>query len=131
MDVSKEESSAQPQQAISHGDKVTDEFLASVAALLQSDLKVASNDYKLVKKLNDAASEKYENMTQTTKSLSLHVDDLKAKYKSFEPYLAKVEEISAAVDQLEQMVLLLDDYTTRLEAKFGRATEGHDVRKKK
>ncbi len=48
-----------------------------------------------------------------TRSLSLYVSDLGSKVKSFEPYLAKVDEICEAVGQIEQTVMLLDDYTMR------------------
>ncbi len=39
--------------------------------------------------------------------------DLDSKAKSFEPYLAKVDEICEAVSQIEQTVVVLDDYTMR------------------
>jgi hypothetical protein len=51
-----------------------------------------------------------------TKSLSLYVSDIGSKAKSFEPYLAKVDEICEAVSQIEQTVMLLDDYTMRCAA---------------
>ncbi len=47
------------------------------------------------------------------KSLAVYVGGLDSKAKSFEPYLAKVDEICEAVGQIEQTVMLLDDYTLR------------------
>jgi hypothetical protein len=46
--------------------------------------------------------------------LGLYVDDVAGKYKSFEPYLAKVDQICDEVAQIEETVMLLDDYTIRL-----------------
>lgn len=89
-------------------------LLESVSALLQSDVKLVAEDYALLKQLNEMAVSKYADMATVTKSLSLHVEDLKSKYKSFEPYLAKVDEICESVASIEQTVMLLEDYTTRL-----------------
>jgi uncharacterized protein YoxC len=98
------------------------ELQKSVTKLLSSDLQIASKDYELLKKLNDTACVKYQEMAAVTKTLSVHVEDVKSKYKSFEPYLAKVEEICDAVAKIEQTVALLDDYTMRLVKK--KTTKG-------
>ena len=96
----------------------TSELFANLSLAMQSDLRLAAEDYKLLSAMNGAAADKYENMQEVLLNLSKHVQDLKSKYKSFEPYLAKVDEICENVTQIEQTVILLDDYTTRLEAKF-------------
>jgi hypothetical protein len=38
--------------------------------------------------------------------------------QDFQPYLQQIDDIEAGVTDLEQTVMLLDDYTKRLEAKF-------------
>jgi len=41
-----------------------------------------------------------------------------SKDAEFKPYLEKIDEIDASVTELERTVVLLDDYTKRLEKKF-------------
>ncbi len=40
-----------------------EQLSAAVVQLLQSDLKIVAEDYQLLKRLNDAASQKYGNMS--------------------------------------------------------------------
>lgn len=87
---------------------------SSLTALLQSDLSLVAADYELLRALNEEAARRYGDMATVTKSLSVHVEDVKGKYRSFEPFLAKVDDICDSVAKLEQTVLMLDDYTMRL-----------------
>ena len=86
----------------------------AVGRLMQSDLRVVQADYDLLRRMNEAASAKYAELGGVTKVLSRHVEDIRSKDASFRPYLERVDEICDAVAQIEQTVMLLDDYTIRL-----------------
>jgi biogenesis of lysosome-related organelles complex 1 subunit 2 len=85
---------------------------------LQSELLITSDDYKLLYQMNVLTKEKYVDMTKMTAQLATGMTELQAKYKAFQPYLAKIDEIETSVSELEKTVLALDDYTKKLEAKF-------------
>lgn len=93
-------------------------LLDQVAVLLQGDLALVAEDYRLLTALTEAARRKYQDMGTVTRSLTVHTADLHAKYRAFEPYLERVAEICESVAAIENTVMLLDDYTLRLEAKL-------------
>ena len=95
--VAPEAPSDGPQQAPTSEQSPDAALAASATQLLQSDIDIVTKDYQLLKDLNDAAAKKYAEMATVTKSLSVHVEDVKSKYRSFEPYLAKVDEVSAVL----------------------------------
>jgi len=85
---------------------------------LQSELLVTSEDYKLLYQMNTSTKEKYVGMTKLSTQLVAGMTELQTKYKTFQPYLVKIDEIETSVNELEKTVLLLDEYTRKLEAKF-------------
>ena len=89
-------------------------LVEAVRRLVRADVEAVADDYALLQTLNQHATARYADMATVTKSLNVHVEDVKSKYRSFEPYLARVDEICDSVAKLEQTVLMLDDYTMRL-----------------
>jgi len=85
---------------------------------LQGELLVTSSDYKLLHQMNAVTRDKYVEMTRMTSALVGSMTELQEKYKEFAPYLQKIDDIDASVAELERVVLVLDEYTKRLEAKF-------------
>jgi len=77
-----------------------------------------SEDYKLLENMNVVTKEKYGEMTTMAGKLGESMKLLQEKYKTFQPYLEKIDEIDASVTDLEKTVVLLDEYTQRLEEKF-------------
>lgn len=113
-----------------------EDLIALVAKLLQSDLALVSEgarnrqqraeffahvatDYKLLTALNEAATSKYASMALVTKSLIVHTEDLRAKYRSFEPYLARVDEICESVAKIEQVTRVCTPHRRRLSRADG------------
>eukprot|EP01123_Difflugia_compressa_P006337 TRINITY_DN18533_c0_g1_i1.p1 TRINITY_DN18533_c0_g1~~TRINITY_DN18533_c0_g1_i1.p1 ORF type:complete len:200 (+),score=59.60 TRINITY_DN18533_c0_g1_i1:31-600(+) len=89
-----------------------------LANYIQNELLITNEDYKLLHQMNVITKDKYAEMTQMTQQLVVGMTELQTKYKSFQPYLDKIDEIEISVDELEKTVLMLDDYTKKLEAKF-------------
>jgi len=98
--------------------ELTTAMFYNISAYLKGELLATSEDYKLLESMNLLASEKYVEMTDVAKGLTSFMKDLQIKYKDFQPYLEKIDEIDTNVTELEKTVLLLDDYTKRLETKF-------------
>eukprot|EP01128_Nolandella_sp_AFSM9_P012210 TRINITY_DN9052_c0_g1_i1.p1 TRINITY_DN9052_c0_g1~~TRINITY_DN9052_c0_g1_i1.p1 ORF type:complete len:150 (-),score=48.06 TRINITY_DN9052_c0_g1_i1:93-542(-) len=90
----------------------------NIAQYVQGELSVVNEDYKMLKDMNDVTTVKYEGMTGTATELLTSMEALQAKYKELQPYLSQIDEIDGSVAELEKTVMELDDYTSRLEAKF-------------
>eukprot|EP01116_Phalansterium_solitarium_P010063 TRINITY_DN24474_c0_g1_i1.p1 TRINITY_DN24474_c0_g1~~TRINITY_DN24474_c0_g1_i1.p1 ORF type:complete len:151 (-),score=35.36 TRINITY_DN24474_c0_g1_i1:101-520(-) len=96
----------------------TTDMFNKVYEYFQSELEGTVEDFTLLENMNTATKEKYAEMTLVAKALTTFMENLQNKYKDFEPYLRKIEEIDNNVGELERTVGLLDDYTKRLEEKF-------------
>jgi len=90
-------------------------MFGNVSEYLKSELQATSLDFELLRNMNDATKEKYSELNTVAKNLSLFLEDLQKKYRDFEPYLKKIDQIDTNVSELEHTVQLLDDYTKRLE----------------
>jgi len=93
-------------------------MFANIAAYLKGELTATTNDYKLLATMNSVCTTKYAEMTDVAKGLTSFMKDLQQKYQDFKPYLDQIDEIDANVTELEKTVVLLDDYSKRLEWKF-------------
>ena len=85
---------------------------------LTAELTTSTDELVLLRDLNTAAKQKYSGMADNTAQLVKYMSDLKEKYDSLAPYLAKVDEVDRSVTELEQTVASLDDYTKRIEVRF-------------
>eukprot|EP01126_Amoeba_proteus_P011699 TRINITY_DN1476_c0_g1_i6.p1 TRINITY_DN1476_c0_g1~~TRINITY_DN1476_c0_g1_i6.p1 ORF type:complete len:177 (-),score=55.88 TRINITY_DN1476_c0_g1_i6:157-648(-) len=90
----------------------------NISNYLKSELSATSADYKLLQQMNVVTRDKYVEMTGMVSHLVEDMTAIQAKYKEFQPYLHQIDEIDANVVELERTVLLLDEYTKRIEAKF-------------
>uniref|UniRef100_A0A6B2LQJ2 Biogenesis of lysosome-related organelles complex 1 subunit 2 n=1 Tax=Arcella intermedia TaxID=1963864 RepID=A0A6B2LQJ2_9EUKA len=98
--------------------KDTNTLFQNLANYLNNELLVTSEDYKLLHQMNLLTKDKYADMTAMTSQLVASMNELQLKYKSFEPHLNKIDEIEVSVNELEKTVILLNEYTKKLEAKF-------------
>jgi len=69
---------------------------------LHNELLVTSEDYKLLHQMNVITRDKYVEMTKMTTQLVSGMTELQTKYKTFQPYLDKIDEIEVSVDELEK-----------------------------
>eukprot|EP01121_Diplochlamys_sp_Union-15-3_P011392 TRINITY_DN3302_c0_g4_i1.p1 TRINITY_DN3302_c0_g4~~TRINITY_DN3302_c0_g4_i1.p1 ORF type:complete len:203 (-),score=48.73 TRINITY_DN3302_c0_g4_i1:19-579(-) len=96
----------------------TQTLFRTLSDYLRGELLATSEDYKLLENMNNVTKEKYVEMTEMAVKLGEQMTLLQQKYKSFQPYLEKIDEIDTSVNELEKTVVLLDEYTLRLEEKF-------------
>jgi len=90
----------------------------NVSEYLKSELQATSLDFQLLENMNEVTKQKYTELNTVANNLSVFLEDLQKKYRDFEPYLKKIEQIDNNVGELENTVQLLDEYTKRLEEKF-------------
>jgi len=90
----------------------------NLSKYLKGELSSASVDFKLLEQMNVITKDKYQEMAKSAELLVAAMGQLQKKYAAFEPFLAQIDEIDASVKELEETVLLLDQYTSRLEFKF-------------
>jgi len=99
-------------------DQLTHVMFENIANYLKGELTATTNDYKLLASMNAVCSSKYTEMSEVARGLTSFMKDLQQKYQDFQPYLDKIEEIDTNVTELEKTVVLLDEYSKRLEWKF-------------
>lgn len=90
--------------------------------------------------MNTLTTEKYSAMTDQTSDLVSLMLELQKKCtplffaepiidkiiyagETFQPYLEQIDQIETSVNELEQTVLLMDEYTKQLEGKFRKLKE--------
>jgi len=96
----------------------TQTLFRTLSDYLRGELMATSEDYKLLENMNVVTKDKYGEMTSMAAKLGESMKLLQEKYKTFQPYLEKIDEIDSSVTDLEKTVVLLDEYTQRLEEKF-------------
>eukprot|EP01115_Flamella_aegyptia_P000864 TRINITY_DN112943_c0_g1_i1.p1 TRINITY_DN112943_c0_g1~~TRINITY_DN112943_c0_g1_i1.p1 ORF type:complete len:134 (+),score=24.47 TRINITY_DN112943_c0_g1_i1:98-499(+) len=97
---------------------LTDKMFTNLSDYLTSELRLSSQDYELLEKMNLQTANKYKNMADTTSHLITFMDDLKQKYENFQPYLERIDQIEQGIETLENTVLQLDAYSKKLEQQF-------------
>eukprot|EP00026_Physarum_polycephalum_P019736 Phypoly_transcript_21895.p1 GENE.Phypoly_transcript_21895~~Phypoly_transcript_21895.p1 ORF type:complete len:147 (+),score=37.34 Phypoly_transcript_21895:132-572(+) len=112
------EGSANDKSKYGNVEQLTHVMFENIANYLKGELTATTNDYKLLASMNAVASSKYSEMSEVARGLTSFMKDLQQKYQDFQPYLDKIEEIDTSVTELEKTVVLLDEYSKRLEWKF-------------
>ncbi|RWS13625.1 Biogenesis of lysosome-related organelles complex 1 subunit 2-like protein [Dinothrombium tinctorium] len=85
---------------------------------LQSELRMTSEDYKLLLTMNEATAKKYASMKLVADSVAMSLTDLQAKYQTLGAYFEEIDKLDEKVTKLEEIAYSIDSYTKRLEARF-------------
>lgn len=93
-------------------------MFSKLSEYLQGDLAVTAEDYRLLEQMNIVTKDKYGEMTRSAKQVAASLYQLNEKYKALKPYLEQIDQLDAAVTELEHTAYQLDAYSKRLEAKF-------------
>ena len=93
-------------------------MLEKMSAYAEGEAEVSIEDYRLLKAMNDAAAERYRDMSEYSAGLVTLAEKLHTKCDAMMPQLAQIDALEAQVGELESAVQQLDGYTRRLEAKF-------------
>ena len=99
------------------------EMMAKLAAYIESEVNVSTEDYNLLAAMNRAAAARYSGMAEHSTSMVAFAERLQSKCKDMLPQLEQIDVLEAQVSQLEGAVEQLDNYSRRLEAKFSSALQ--------
>lgn len=94
-----------------------------IAEYVRSEMLATSEDYKLLENMNNMTKERYVELAGVAQELMLEVGKLRTTYSDFEPYLARIDEISEQADVISNIADELDEYTKSLEARLMRITK--------
>ncbi|KAG0005852.1 biogenesis of lysosome- organelles complex 1 subunit 2 [Entomortierella chlamydospora] len=80
-------------------------------------------DYKLLENMNVLTKERYSELAVVAQELMQEVGKLRTTYSDFEPYLARIDEISQQAETISNIAAELDEYTKSLETRLKRVTK--------
>ena len=94
-------------------------MLAKLSAYVEGEAEISIEDYRLLQAMNLAAAERYSGMAEYSTGLVATAERLQTKCEAMLPQLGQIDVLEAQVSELEGAVEQLDNYTRRLESKFG------------
>lgn len=94
------------------------DMFEKVAEYLNGELAATSEEYELLRRLNQMTLNKYQDMTALASRLNEVSQRLNDKFVALQPYCDQIDQVEASVSTLEQTAYRLDAYCKRLENKF-------------
>eukprot|EP00008_Paramoeba_atlantica_P007007 CAMPEP_0201489110 /NCGR_PEP_ID=MMETSP0151_2-20130828/21029_1 /ASSEMBLY_ACC=CAM_ASM_000257 /TAXON_ID=200890 /ORGANISM="Paramoeba atlantica, Strain 621/1 / CCAP 1560/9" /LENGTH=128 /DNA_ID=CAMNT_0047874591 /DNA_START=6 /DNA_END=392 /DNA_ORIENTATION=- len=98
--------------------ELSSKVFENVGDYLNAEFTACSEDFKLLEDMNRVSTEKYAKMADKAVLLGKEMDLIQKKYEEMKPYLQQIDEIDAAVDELQTTVEALDIYTQRLDSRL-------------
>lgn len=97
---------------------LTQEMFQKIVDYVGGELTATTEDYALLKKLNDTTATQYKDMTNAADTLNADMASLAEKYQALLPYLQQIDAVEQSVDKLAVAAKELDAYSKRLETRF-------------
>ncbi|KAG0355453.1 biogenesis of lysosome- organelles complex 1 subunit 2, partial [Gamsiella multidivaricata] len=97
-----------------HVSRTSQEMFRKMAEYIKKEMLVTGEDYKLLETMNIMTRERYNELAGVAQELMLEVGKLRTTYSDFEPYLARIDEISEQADMISKITAELDEYTKSL-----------------
>ncbi|KAF9184114.1 biogenesis of lysosome- organelles complex 1 subunit 2 [Haplosporangium sp. Z 767] len=94
-----------------------------ITEYVRSEMLATGEDYKLLENMNIMTKERYSELAVTAQGLMQEVGKLRTTYSDFEPYLARIEEISQQAEMISNIAAELDEYTKSLETRLKRISK--------
>lgn len=89
-----------------------------ISDYVKSEMLATGEDYRLLENMNIVTKERYGEMAAMAQELMQEVGKLRTTYSDFEPYLARIDEISQQADMISNVASELDEYTKALGKLF-------------
>ncbi|XP_039124157.1 biogenesis of lysosome-related organelles complex 1 subunit 2 [Dioscorea cayenensis subsp. rotundata] len=97
------------------------QLFTSVSTMVKGELEGTNNQLKLLEKMNHRVTEEYKSFGDVASGLSVFVEQLSAKNRSFDEYLQQIDTIEQQVTEFEAVISMLDKYVLLLENKVQSA----------
>ncbi|GJJ70035.1 biogenesis of lysosome-related organelles complex 1 subunit 2 [Entomortierella parvispora] len=106
-----------------HVARTSQEMFRKIAEYIKSEMLTTGEDYKLLENMNNLTKERYGELAVMAQELMQEVGKLRTTYSDFEPYIARIDEISQQADTISNIATELDEYTKSLEARLKRISK--------
>ncbi|KAF9190161.1 biogenesis of lysosome- organelles complex 1 subunit 2 [Haplosporangium sp. Z 11] len=106
-----------------HVARTSQEMFRKITEYVRSEMLATGEDYKLLENMNIMTKERYSELAVTAQGLMQEVGKLRTTYSDFEPYLARIEEISQQAEMISNIAAELDEYTKSLETRLKRISK--------
>lgn len=80
--------------------ELSEEMFTKLGLLINAQLNASAEDYQLLQKLNQLATEEHAQMADTAAELLTLAQSAQKKYKDLEPYLQQIDELEVNVSVL-------------------------------
>ncbi|KAF9399174.1 biogenesis of lysosome- organelles complex 1 subunit 2 [Mortierella sp. AD011] len=106
-----------------HVARTSQDMFRKIAEYVRGEMLATGEDYKLLENMNVLTKERYSELAVVAQELMQEVGKLRTTYSDFEPYLARIDEISQQAETISNIAAELDEYTKSLETRLKRVTK--------
>ncbi|KAF9208616.1 biogenesis of lysosome- organelles complex 1 subunit 2 [Haplosporangium sp. Z 27] len=97
-----------------HVARTSQDMFRKIADYVKAEMLATGEDYKLLENMNVLTKERYSELAVAAQELIQEVGKLRTTYSDFEPYLARIDDISQQAETISNIAAELDEYTKSL-----------------